>query len=305
MGHQFPRAVAAAALTLVAACGGGDDAVEPAPVLDNARLQVADDGAAGAAEVDGEVSSDSSETAPIDELPAPDPSTFVGANRIVNLWVGPDGATTTVDLWGRRSFSNGPILLARGLEFGDASEHVPAPANYELSIVGTGAGADAPEIAGVVTAADGERITTVFSNGDIDGAARSITVWERGAEQAPEPPTGDRALVQLVTANLSAVDDRLVRSIGTEAFLVGDGAGGCRDGRIDEQAVVIRPGSDAVLEVDPGSVQLSLHPSIDPPVCDGDAIAAVTVDVVAGAHALVVVYSRDGDSIEMLPLPAG
>lgn len=305
MGHQFPRAVAAAALTLVAACGGGDDASEPVPVLDNARQQVVVDDAASAAEVIGEVSSDSLETVAVDELPAPDPSTFVGANRVVNLWVGPDGATTTVDVWGRRTFSNGPILLVAGLEFGEASEHVGAPSNYELSIVGAGAGPDAPELAGVVTAADGEQITTVFSNGDAAGTGRSTTVWERGADQAPEPPPADRALVQLVTANLSAIDDRLVRSIGTESFLVGDGAGSCRVGRADDQPIVIRPESDALLAVDPGAVQISLHPSIDPPVCDAETVASITVDVAAGAQALLVVYSRDGESIEMLPLPAG
>ena len=299
MGHQFPRAVAAAALTFVAACGGGDGADEPVPVLDNARRQVADDVATG------EQATEEVETVAVDELPAPDPSTFVGANRIVNLWVGPDGATTTVDLWGRRTFSNGPILLVRGLAFGEVSEHVGAPSNYELSIVGTGAGPDAPEIADVVTAADGEQITTVFTNADDVGTARSTTVWERGADQAPEPPRPDRALVQLVTANLSAVDDRLVRSVGTESFLVGDGAGSCRAGRVDEQPVVVRPASDAVLEVDPGPVSLSLHPSIDPPACDSETIASITVDVAAGSQVLAVVYSRDGESIEMLSLPAG
>ena len=72
MGHQFPRAVAAAAVALVAACGGGSGDAAPPPVLENARQQVDNDAPSGS-------TVDSSSAAPLDELPAPDPSTFAGA----------------------------------------------------------------------------------------------------------------------------------------------------------------------------------------------------------------------------------
>ena len=53
--------------------------------------------------------------AAVDELPPPDGSAFVGRNRVVNLWVGPGGTTQVVDVWARRTFTNGPVLLAEGL----------------------------------------------------------------------------------------------------------------------------------------------------------------------------------------------
>ncbi len=301
MGHQFPRAVAATALVLVAACGGGSEDTEPPPVLENARRQV-DSIAPPESAVDGAA------PAPPDELPAPDPSTFEGANRVVNLWVGPDGDTTSVDVWGRRTFSNGPILLAADIGFGETSSPAGAPTNYELSIVGAGAGPDGIELADMINAADGELVTTVFTNADRDGGARSVSIWEQGADQAPEPPRDGLGLVRLVAVNLDAVGVELVRAIGTESFSVGDGAGACRPerGRDDELgAAELRSTGDAELELEPGPATLTLHPHARPEDCGAAAVIEFVVDVGADTVTVVLVYSRDGSSIETLVLPTG
>ena len=175
MGHQFPRAVAAAAVAVVlVVCGGSDGDGSPEPVLDIARDQV--EGAAPDDSIDDSlegttVDESSHGDAPLgddvpDELPPPDPSMFEGANRIVNLWVGPDGETGPIDVWGRRTFTNGPILLAEGVPYAEASDYFQAPTGYSLVVVGAGAGPDGEERAGLFNAADGEQITTIFTNAD-------------------------------------------------------------------------------------------------------------------------------------------
>ena len=74
------------------------------------------------------------------ELPPPDPSEYEGANRLVNLWVGPAGETMPIDVWGRRTFTNGPILLAEDVGFGESTDYFSAPPGYSLAVVGAGAG---------------------------------------------------------------------------------------------------------------------------------------------------------------------
>ena len=299
MGHQFSRAVAAAAVALAGACGGSSGDTEPPAVLDNARQQVASVAPSGS-------TADDSATAPPDELPAPDPSTFEGANRVVNLWIGPDGATTPVDVWGRRTFSNGPILLAADIGFGETSNPAGAPANYELSIVGAGAGPDGVELADVINATDGEQVTTVLMNADRNGGSGSVNISERGAAQAPAPPRDGLGLVRLVAIDLATVSGELLDSIGADSFSIGDGAGTCRPerGRDDDLgAAELLPTGDIELELEPGPATLTLHRLVRPQDCATPPLLELTVDVEADAVAVVLVYSRDGISIEMLALP--
>ena len=79
---------------------------------------------------------------------------------------GPSGETAPIDVWGRRTFTNGPILLAEDIGFGESSDYVSAPAGYSLVVVGAGAGPDGDERAGMFNAVDGEQITLVFTNSD-------------------------------------------------------------------------------------------------------------------------------------------
>ena len=245
----------------------------------------------------------------IDELPPPDASAFVGRNRVVNLWVGAGGATQTIDVWARRSFTNGPVLLASDLAFGSASDYVSAPVNQSVVIVGAGAGPDGLELAGVFSAGDGEQITTIFTNDDDTGAVWAPNLFEvdpDGASSPPRPPSDGNGLVYLYAPNTGSFESSLTLAIGAAAFYVGDGTGRCATQRIEADgfAPSILGGTQHVqLDLPPGVARLSLHawPSADE--CGQPSLLDLDVDVVPGSAVLVLVFSRDGESIETLQLP--
>jgi hypothetical protein len=314
VGHEFSRATLAATLiALAAACGGGDDSGEPPPVLDNARQQVsaatpADEAAdaepspGSANEADGETGVDSAPA----ELPAPDPSTFEGANRVVNLWVGESGTTAAIDVWGRRTFTNGPILLAEGIEFGRASDYFAAPAGYSLVVVGSGAGPDGEELASMFNAADGEQITLVYTNGDSAGAVEAPNLYEYGNDQAPRPAAPGSGLVVLFAPNIRAFSDEMIASVGGDAFYVGDGSAVCRTQRIEADGFSpsILGGTQRVeLELPPGPAAISLYPWFSSDECNQPSAHDLTVDVAPDRTVMVFVYTRDGASVESMILP--
>jgi hypothetical protein len=271
-------------------------------VLDNARALVTEP--AGAT-VDTAAASDAPDVA---ELPLPDRSRYVGADRLVNLWVGPAGETREIDVWGRRTFSNGPILLVERLGFGEASAYVSAPPEYELVIVGAGAGPDGEALARLADAAAGRQLTTIFTNDDADGTV-ALSEWSEigpgGSDAAPAPPPPGLGTVRLVAANLRAYRDALTVSVGGDAFFVGDGTGGCVRQRIEEQGFepdVLGRLDAVLLDLPPGTTTLTLHSWLSPQRCAGPVAAELSVDVVADASTLVVVYTRDGGSIDSLQL---
>lgn len=304
MGHQFAGATLAAAVALaLGACGGGGDGDPPA-VLENALDQVATD-TSPAPDSTSARSDPATDTMSPTELPPPDPSTFVGANRVVNLWIGPEGETAPIDVWGRRTFVNGPILLAEGIEFGTASDYFSAPPEYELVVVGAGAGADGDERATMFNATDGERITLVFTNGDDRGGVEATNLIERGS-QAPEPPAEDAGLVIVTAPNVDAYSDRLTASVGGDAFFVGDGTDSCRTQRVEAGGFppdILGGAQQIELEVPPGPAVISLHPWFSPDECAQPAVLELTVDVAAGETELVVIYTIDGASLDAVTLP--
>lgn len=307
MGHEFARAALAAALACsVAACGSTDRDVEPPPVLDNAREQVATATSSPSTSSGPPADSppDSVTTVP-SELPPPDPSTFDGANRVVNLWVGPAGETTPIDVWGRRTFTNGPVLLAEDVAFATASDYFAAPSGYDLVVVSAGAGPDGAERAGMFNAVDGEQITLVFTNGDDVGGVAATDVFERG-RRAPEPPADGTGLVVMSAANLQAFSATMIESVGGDAFFVGDGTSVCRPQRIEADGFppnVLGGTQQVEFEVAPGPAAISLHPWFSADGCDQPSVLDLTVEVGAGDSALVLVYSRDGVTVDALILP--
>lgn len=310
MGHQFTRSALAAAIALVglSACGGGDDAATPPAVLDNAREQVvsADDPTGTTVTADDPVAATASEVA---ELPAPDRSEFEGANRVVNLWVGQDGGTRPIDVWGRRTFSNGPILLVENLDFGQASDYFSAPPGYSLVVVGAGAGPDGDELAGLFNAGANDQVTMIFTNDDPQGTVWAPNLWEVTAEQtglAPTPPQPGMGLVYLYAPNTRSFDESLTATLRGSSFYVGDGSTECARQRIEDQgfqAGVLGGTQDVQLELAPGPTTISLHPWFSPDECDQPAVLDITVDVPIDGTVMVLVYSRDGESIDALLLP--
>jgi hypothetical protein len=274
-------------------------------VLDNARDQVATESTIPVQPGDAGAS-----TVPqVDELPAPDASTYEGANRIVNLWTDADGQTQSIEVWGRRTFTNGPILLAEQLEFGEASEYFSAPPGYSLVVVGAGAGPDGEELAGVFNAGPHDQVTMVFTNDDPDGAVWAPNLWEAAAAEtglAPEPPRPGTGLVYLYAPNTRSFDETLTTSIGGSSFYVGAGAPECSRQRIEDegfQASVLGGTQDVQLEVVPGPVTISLHPWFSADECDQPAALQFDVDVPADEIVLVLVYSPDGETLSTLHLP--
>lgn len=309
MGHQLTRSVAAAAVVLgLAACGGGDDQSTPPPVLDNAREQVAS--LTETSDPPEDAGESVADTVPdVAELPAPDASEYEGANRVVNLWVGVDGETRSVDVWGRRTFTNGPILLAENIGFGEASEYFSAPPGYSLVVVGTGAGADGDELAGMFNAGPSDQVTMIYTNDDPQGAVWAPNLWEVTADEtglAPSPPQLGTGLVYLYAPNTRSFDESLTASLGGSSFYVGDGSTECAYQRIEVegfQASVLGGTQDVQLELNPGQATISLHPWFSPDECSQPSVLDVTVEVPADGIVIVLVYSPDGETIDTLQLP--
>lgn len=313
MGHQLTRSVVATALIAsLAACGGGDDDEQP-NVLENALEQVASSGSTtvvGDAAASEPSTTDPSAVSPA-ELPPPDPSLFEGSNRVVNLWVGPGGTNQSIDVWGRRTFTNGPILLAEGVGFGDASGYFSAPAGYSLVVVGAGAGPDGEELAGLFNAEDGEQITMIFTNDDDTGTVSAPNIWEvdpDGSSGAPDPPPPGTGLIYLLAPNTHAYDDSLTASVGGRAFYVGDGTGECYHQRVEDdgfQANILGGTQNVQIDLPPGPATITLHPWSSPDTCAQPASHEFTVDVPADGMVMVLVYTPDGETIETLHLPMG
>ncbi len=294
MGHQLVGALAAATLIVTAGCGGDDDADAERSVLDNARDLV---------------TAQTAERPPIvvDELPLPDRSTYTGANRVVNLWLDESGEPIAVDVWGRRTFTTGPILLADDIDFGESSPYFAAPPDYELSIVGAGAGPDGPELAGLINATSSERLTSVFTNDDRRGSTATANLWEAGPD-APAPAAPERAVIVVAAPNTQAFRNELRANVGADSFYVGDGRGECRPQRRESDGVqpeVLGGTSVVELDVEPGTIVVSLHPWPSPEACATPAVAEVDVDAVAGESVLALAYTADGATFDWLLMPFG
>lgn len=324
MGHQLAGAPPAApvrraaalvvAAVLLAACGGSDEA-EPLDPAEIARQQAAAARESGTAPAATTTPAPSSSTVAVDgaaspdELPPPDPVAFAGANRIVNLWAGPGGVTQVVDVWARRTFTNGPVLLVEDLEYGEASDYVAAPANHSIVVVGADAGPDGTELAGVFNADEGEQITTVFTNDDDAGTVWAPALYERsprGNGPPPEPPSDGNGLVYLYAPNTASFESSLTLALGGAAFFVGDGSGTCIRQRIEDDgfAASILGGTQNVqLDLPPGAYTLTLHPWPSPDACAQPSVLDVAVEVTAGSATLLLVSSRDGQSVQAMTLP--
>ena len=102
--------------------------------------------------------------------------------------------------------------------------------------------------------------------------------------------------------------ESLTASIGGSSFYVGDGTTTCAHQRVEDQgfqANVLGGTQDVQLELPPGLATISLHPWFSPDDCDQPAVLEFDVDVPADGIVVVLVFSRDGTTIETLELPVG
>ncbi|MDO8364648.1 MAG: hypothetical protein Q7V88_17290 [Actinomycetota bacterium] len=296
---------ALAALTL-AACGG-DSGGSPATT----GTTVAPAGST--------VPAASATTPPAGEtLPEADPSTYVGANQVVNLAVLPDGSHPVLDIWAMRSFEYAPILLVEGLEYGQVSPEYGVPDGMSVIAVTAGDGPDAEPFAGMFSASDGKRYTHIvlFDREAEMGTGLLLEDVDAGNPNAfPEAHEG-QALVQLYAYQLTlhalaegeGFDMRLA---GVDpSFQVGiEGVAGCApQPRMTEQgftASVLGGTQRVQFDLDPGTTTFTFHGwgTANEECADASVIPAVSVTVEAGDRAWVLLHSPDGESIEALVVP--
>jgi hypothetical protein len=293
-------------LALTAAACGGDDA---SPVTTRAPANT-DAPATTAAPATTE------ETATtIGELPPPDPADYTGSARVVNLYLDGDGNTSTVDVWGRRTFTSGPILLVEGIEFGEVSDYFAAPDGYSIDLVAEGTGPDGEEVGSLSNPQAGEQSTTLFLwDGEGDTTA-SLLFNEKVAPDSlftvPEAPPAGTGLIILQANQLS----RYSEDLSDAAFSVGTPGG---DDCVPqsplgglEGTVILGGTQPSYHEVPPGTFEFTLHPWPQAPgldnACRADPVhPPLTTEAGDGARTWVFLYTTDAlETIEVLTVPWG
>ena len=247
------------------------------------------------------------------ELPPPDPDTYVGAARVVNLYVDGDGNTLIVDIWGRRTFTNGPIVLAEGVGFGEASDYFAAPDGYVIHMVETGEGPDADEVGSLFNPAEGEQSTTLLI-WDGEGSASASLLFPEVVSpdsifEVAGPPDAGTGLIILQANQLNPHGDDLsaaafyVGTPGADDCLPQSPLGGLGDG------VILGGTQPSYHEVAPGPFEFTLHPwpsgpGVTESCAEETVYPALQIEVPDGGRAWVFLYTTDGlATVAALTLP--
>lgn len=293
-------AMCTALLLATAACGSGDDTT------------TADNGNQPSASPAPASTDDAPTEATVEELPPPDEADFVGSTRLVNLYVDDEGENRVIDIWAHRSFTNGPVLLAEEIGYGEVSDRFGAPTGMSVVIVEHGAGPDAEQIGSLFNPQEGE-VTTHIYQWEETGATTGVH-WEIAPEphdDVPEPAEAGKALLILRAGQLSAHEEALDDTYGGRSFDVGAvGVDGC----LPQQRVVDAGFSPSVLggtqptlhDVEPGIIELTFHRWPGDSECEEEPmLGPIEVDLPADAATLVLLHTPDLETIETLVLPWG
>lgn len=293
------------------ACGGDDDAGTDSAAGTGAPIQTSATAAPSSTEA-------ASTTAPTTattfaELPPPDPETFTGLSRVVNLYIDDAGETRVVDVWGRRTFTNGPVLLAEGIGFGEASDFFKTPDGYVVDIVLGGAGPDGEGVGSLFNTAEGEQATTLWVWDDQNGSS-SWLLPEADPEPSypihPIPEAGSGVVVLNAMQLIPHVADSFARS-----FLVGEAdTGTCltqseQIEKLNDDPIV--GGTQHTYHVYPaGTLSFTLHewpaPAGTEPCSDEPLHGPYRVSVPDGGLAWVFLYTDDGfATVKTLEVPWG
>jgi hypothetical protein len=299
MFRSFVRAaLVAGALTIVGAGCGSDDSSDDSDAPADSAADSTTTGGTGADDTAGATTTS--------ELPSPDESTFEGQARLVNFWLDDDGNTQDVDVWARRTFTNGPVLLAEGVAFGEASDYFGAPQGHSIVVTPAGAGSDVEELGGMFSPADGVQVTGVLvweETGSVVGHH-----YERdasGVNETEEPPAAGMGLLILRAGQLYSFEDSLTDAGFGPSFYVGDGSTECLRQRVEDEgftASILGGTQPVVLDLPAGDTTIAFHewPGND---CTTDPLFELDVEIVEGETTIVYLYTSDGESLDHLELP--
>ena len=235
---------------------------------------------------------------PEPETKGPPPKdVYTGKNRLVNLYVAPDGKTQTVDVWVRRGFKYDPVKLAENVEFGKASTWFGVPQNMSPVVLPAGGKPDDKEISPMAYGKADEVVTGVLQARN--GQPSVSTRYDVSASMpgAPQPPTKGKGTLVLDAGQLSEYDKVLAEKFGGRSFYVGDGAGACRPPRDPKnEALALGGTAEKELELDPGKVKITLHkwPAKKDEECKSPAVFEFEAEVVADKAQRIYVYTPDG-----------
>jgi hypothetical protein len=306
--HAMALALVLLLAGVTAACGSDDDSTATPVAADTDGETTGDE---SDADRDGDGADDPMVPAD-DEFPPPDPETFEGRNRVVNLWIDDEGNTSEIDVWAFRSFTAGPVLLAEGLGFGDVSEYFAAPSGQSIVFTAAGTGPDAEELGSMFRAEANQQITAVYTWSPDRFSDQETSVpnyWEfddLDPTMSPEGPAAGKGLVIIRSPQVWAFEDQLEASLGSKSWRVGAGDGECLYQRVEDEGFspAILGGTAEILhEADPGTVAFTLHTWPDIDECATDPVFESEVDVAADASVLVIVYTTDGESLDTMVLP--
>lgn len=244
------------------------------------------------------------------ELSPPPEDLYKGKARVLNLYVEPDGTTSKIEVWAKRSFKYGPVQLAKDIELGQASDWFGIPEGMSITIIKAGDKWDdrKASLGGIFAPKDGEYITGIVRH---DGKRGSVgSNWEvRNKEDkfVPKAPPEGKALVMVRAYQLNAFRESLTKAGLSDSFYVGTGkAETCLRQRAEDegkQPAILGGTNPTHHIVDPGKIKLTFHkwPSSDK--CNTDPIAEFEVDAKAGEGVMLALYTKDGKSLSAVPVP--
>ena len=228
---------------------------------------------------------------------APPKDVYKGKNRLVNLYVGPDGKTQTVDVWVKRGFKYDPVKLAENIEFGKASTWFGIPQNMSPVVLPAGGKPDDKELSPMAYGKADEVVTGILQNSR--GQPSVVTRYDVSASMpgAPQPPTKGKGTLVLDAGQLSEFESVLAEKFGGRSFYVGDGAGACRPPRDPKnEALALGGTAEKELELDPGKVKITLHkwPGKKGEECKTPAVFEFEAEVIADKAQRIFVFTPDG-----------
>ena len=218
------------------------------------------------------------------------------------------GGKVDIDVWAKRTFTEGEVLLAKGVKSGAASDYFATPKSHSIVFTKVGTSSDDPEIASMFNPGKGEQITAMLMGEN--GKANAPNVWEidpAGTHDAPAAPSAGEGLVVLRANQLTAFEKKLAPTFGGRSFDVGDGTGAC----VPQARTTAKGATPSVLggtqptlhDLPAGKAAFTLHKWPDDKKCATDPVFTFSVDVPAGKSTAVFVYTPDGASLATLALP--